>query len=249
MAAPPQVFAHRGCRLACPENTLAAFDRAVDIGAHGLELDVRLTLDGVPVILHDPTLDRTTDGAGPVAEMSWEAVCQLDAGRWHGEGFSGERVPSLEQTLTAVEGLARLNVHLKPEDDPERLVGAVVRVLREHNARESADLSAPLEMLQIARGLEPRLRGCYLGAPPRGEPAYLEVTRARHCQIVQVAWEQLSAPYLARSRDLGVEVHAMHMEGGGRTAEQVAERLAGLPLDAVLTDFPEEWVERVRRGW
>ncbi|NOR49715.1 MAG: glycerophosphodiester phosphodiesterase, partial [Desulfuromonadales bacterium] len=77
---PPFLWAHRGASCCAPENTLAAFTLAVDNGADGLELDIHLSRDGVPVVIHDETLERTTDGCGPVAEMTLQQLQRLDAG-------------------------------------------------------------------------------------------------------------------------------------------------------------------------
>jgi glycerophosphoryl diester phosphodiesterase len=95
----PLTLAHRGHSIACPENTLAAFRAAVAAGVDGIESDVHLTSDGHLVMLHDETLDRTTNGTGPVAERTLEEVRSLEATGTFGERFRGERVPTLDQLL------------------------------------------------------------------------------------------------------------------------------------------------------
>jgi glycerophosphoryl diester phosphodiesterase len=80
--AKPFVIAHRGASNVAPENTLAAIEQAVALGADGVEVDVRATADGVPLLLHDATVDRTTDGAGDIEALSWAQVQRLDAGAW-----------------------------------------------------------------------------------------------------------------------------------------------------------------------
>src|SRR3954452_18398025 len=89
----PLVLGHRGASAYAPENTFAAFDLAVEMGADGIETDVRATRDGVLVLLHDETVDRTTDGTGVVAELNRAQVDALDAGSWFGVAYAGERVP------------------------------------------------------------------------------------------------------------------------------------------------------------
>ena len=110
---PPFLWAHRGASCCTPENTLAAFAAAVQSGADGLELDIHLSLDGVPVVIHDETLNRTTDGCGPVAEMTWQQLQQLDAGDWFSAEFAGEPIPALEEVLKVFGGQLRLNLELK----------------------------------------------------------------------------------------------------------------------------------------
>jgi glycerophosphoryl diester phosphodiesterase len=98
----PAVVAHRGASDVAPENTLAAFDAAWRAGADAIELDVQLTADGVPVVIHDETLDRTTNGSGAVGLLTFEALRQLDAGSWFSPEFAGQPVPTLGEVLTLV---------------------------------------------------------------------------------------------------------------------------------------------------
>lgn len=95
----PLIIAHRGASREAPENTFAAFRRALELGADALEADVRLTADSVPVLFHDETLERTTNGTGPLRAIAWEQLRRLDAGSWFAASFAGERVPSLEEFL------------------------------------------------------------------------------------------------------------------------------------------------------
>ena len=128
----PTVVAHRGASAAAPENTLAAFARAAEMGARWVECDVRLTADRVPVVIHDATLDRTTDLTGAVADRTVAAIARLDAGAWFGPACLGEPVPTLQATLDAAtrHGLG-LNVELKAESDAaaSRTALAVVPLL------------------------------------------------------------------------------------------------------------------------
>lgn len=95
----PYVTAHRGDSATTPENTIRAFRAAVANGADLLETDVRLTADRIPVLLHDTTVDRTTDGSGLIAELTFAEVRALDAGSWHGPEFAGTRVPTFDELL------------------------------------------------------------------------------------------------------------------------------------------------------
>src|SRR5215472_18837798 len=97
-----EVIAHRGASGTCPENTIPAFRRAAEVGAHMVELDVQLTRDGQPVVIHDWTLNRTTSGRGAVRRRTLEEISKLDAGAWFGRAFADTRVPTLEQVFAAV---------------------------------------------------------------------------------------------------------------------------------------------------
>lgn len=114
-AAAPLCWAHRGHSAAFPENTLPAFEAAVAAGADGVELDVTLSADGRLVVIHDATLDRTTDGHGPVSALPWGELAGLDAGAWFGPQFAGVRLPLLEEVLEAVGRRVLVNIEIKPE--------------------------------------------------------------------------------------------------------------------------------------
>ena len=98
----PLVIAHRGASGDAPENAIAAFQLAVDLGADGIELDIRLTSDGVPVVIHDRKVDRTTSGIGMIGRLSLAQVRELDAGTWFAPEFKGEGVPTLDDVFEAL---------------------------------------------------------------------------------------------------------------------------------------------------
>jgi len=109
-------FAHRGASHDAPENTLAAFRLALEMGADGFELDVMLSADGHLVVIHDDTVDRTTDGSGPVRQKTLAALKALDAGARFGARFAGERIPTLQEALDLVaRSRAFVNVEIKTE--------------------------------------------------------------------------------------------------------------------------------------
>ncbi len=107
------IWAHRGASSLAPENTMAAFKAAEAAGAQGLELDVHLSRDGVPVVLHDETLERTTDGRGAVKRFRLRELQQLDAGSWYGPEFAGESLPTLSDVLSWAEDRMLINIEIK----------------------------------------------------------------------------------------------------------------------------------------
>lgn len=109
----PLVIAHRGSSAYAPENTLTAFDLAVEQGADAIELDVDLTRDGQVVVMHDATLDRTTNGQGRVNDLTLAEIRQLDAGAWRDAAFTGEHVPLLEEVFEAVGQRLLINIEIK----------------------------------------------------------------------------------------------------------------------------------------
>ncbi len=163
---PPRLIGHRGVAANAPENTLAGFRKAAALGVAWVEFDVRLSADGRCILLHDDMLERTTTGRGPAAALSFAEIRRLDAGRWFGEEFAGERVPSLEE---AIEVLGELGlgavVELKPAAGSEGATGqAAAACLAERwpehlppplvsSFRPAALLAARLTAPHIARAL------------------------------------------------------------------------------------------------
>jgi glycerophosphoryl diester phosphodiesterase len=117
----PWIIAHRGFRAKYPENTLIAFQAALDAGVTMIELDVTLTRDGKLVVMHDDTLDRTTNGHGPVNGYSLKEVKKLDAGSWFNPIFASQRVPELEEVLELANDRVLINIEIKPHTAAARL--------------------------------------------------------------------------------------------------------------------------------
>ena len=111
----PKVIGHRGCAAYAPENTLEGIHTAADMSVEWVELDVKLTKDSVPIIFHDDTLERTTNGQGKVAELTYEELSQFECGSYFSDGFSGAKIPTLEEAIDVIieRGLG-LNLEIKP---------------------------------------------------------------------------------------------------------------------------------------
>ena len=130
----PVIFAHRGASKYAPENTMAAFNLAVKHGIPAIELDVMLTKDHFPIIIHDFLLDRTTNGTGRVDMHLLQLIKNLDAGSHFSPEFTGEKIPLLSQVLEAFPRNLLINIELKNYQNPEDgLVESVVDIIRKHN--------------------------------------------------------------------------------------------------------------------
>ncbi len=161
----PRLIAHRGGGALAPENTLAGLRTAASLGYRGVEFDVMLSADGTPVLIHDETLERTTDGRGRVADASDAELARLDAGSWHGEQFAGEPLPSFGDAAELCLALGLwANVEIKPSAGREAETGRkVAQAARELWAGAAPPLlsSFSLEALAAARDAAPELpRGC-----------------------------------------------------------------------------------------
>lgn len=123
----PHIIGHRGCAAYAPENTIEGIHTAADMGVEWVELDVKLTKDQVPIIFHDQTLERVSDGDGKIAEMTYDEIKDADVGLWFGESFIGAKIPTLEQAVDAVlERDLGLNLEIKPCPGREKETAEVV---------------------------------------------------------------------------------------------------------------------------
>lgn len=155
-----QLMAHRGASGLAPENTLAAFRLALEYQPEWFELDVHATADGEIVVMHDATVDRTTDGTGAIADLKLAGIRRLDAGGWKGEEFAREPVPLLAEVVDLAGGRVRLNVEIKGGPDLPRTAARVVDILREGGILGQSEVSSfDLSAVQAVQALtdEPAL--------------------------------------------------------------------------------------------
>ena len=162
----PIIIGHRGAAAIAPENTFRSLVKAFDAGLNWVELDVRLAADHVPVIIHDPTIDRTTNGSGFVDEFTAEQLTDFDAGAWFDDKFQGEPVPTLEDMLREAKYM-RMNVNLalnpkKREDG--RLATQVLDVIHQVFPSDPPVLvsSFSTDVLAVLRNLAPQIRRGWL---------------------------------------------------------------------------------------
>jgi glycerophosphoryl diester phosphodiesterase len=143
----PLIIAHRGYRAKYPENTLVAFEAAIDAGADMIELDVLLTKDRKMVVIHDESVDRTTNGQGMVSDCTLSEIKALDAGNWFDARFKGERLPTLEEVLEIVDKRIPINIEIKssayePHHPPDAIEQQIVELVARKNAVENVLISS-----------------------------------------------------------------------------------------------------------
>ena len=230
----PLWIAHRGAGKLAPENTLAAFRLGAQYGYAAFECDVKLSADGVPFLLHDATLDRTTNGRGLAGDRPWTELSRLDAGSWHGRAYAGEPLPTLDAVATfcRTNGQA-LNIEIKPTPGQERLTGEVVA--REAQRLWQAGTPPPLlssfkpEALEGAGDRAPALPRALL--IDNAAPGWFERARSLGCVAVV-------ADYAICSREMVERLHGAGMWAMCYTVndESPARWLLGLGLDGLITD-------------
>ncbi len=230
----PLVIAHRGASGTRPENTLSAFRRAEEIGAHMVELDVQTTRDGHVIVLHDETLERTTDGAGLVAERSLAELRALDAGRWFDRGFTGERIPTLSAVLDAIR--LPVNVELKAGGGPS-LVDATLAVVAAAGALDRVVFSSfDGSLLVELHARCPRAALAVLWT----EPAILDALRLAErvsARTLHIRKDAVRGEVIAQAAAAGVEVRAWTVND-----PIDSKRLVEAGATGIFTDFPERFL-------
>ena len=212
MSPPPLVIAHRGDSAHRPENTLASFASALEVGASLVELDVQLTRDGHVVVLHDPAVDRTTGGRGEVRDMGLAELRGLSAGYpdRFGDAWSGERVPTLAEALALLHGRARIMIEIKKEavsDDDEGGIEArtIAEVRRQGLAEQVAFISFEHRALVRSRALAPEIaRGHLFSRTPVEE--MIPAARDAGCGIVMPHKSRLSDSFAAQIHGAGLKL-------------------------------------------
>jgi len=234
MAENIRVIAHRGASHARPENTIPAFVHAIELGADLLEFDVRHTADGHVVIIHDPTVDRTTNGIGTVSGMTLEEIRALDAGVRFQDQYSGTKVPTLREVLELARR-ARVGLDVQiyaTPSDVEPLTRQVVHALAEYEYDERAFIAAEEEVVRLVRGLDPSRPICNLSG--QRDAKSLTRCRALGSTIVQAFARYITPEYVERAHSMGMTVNVFY-------ADHVSEmkRLIDCKVDGILTNEPE----------
>lgn len=227
------VVAHRGLAPGYPENTLLAFRHALSLGVDFIEVDLRMTKDGIPVIIHDDTVDRTTDGQGGVETFTLSEIKKLDAGSLVGPEFAGTRIPTLEETLALVTSLGgKLLMDIKSSSDLD--CEKVVRLVERYHAVENVVVGArSVEDVKLFRSLNPNVR--ILGFIPGVRDIKKFIEAGADFIRLWLKWIHLYPPLIDQAHQLGKPVW---ITAGPAGRDELAE-LIKLDVNGILTDLPE----------
>jgi len=234
----PLWIAHRGAGRLAPENTLAAFRVGAAHGYRAFECDVKLSADGVPFLLHDATLDRTTPERGTAGERPWHELSRTDAGGWHSRAYAGEPIPSLASIARYVQrnGFA-LNIEIKPTPGRERETGAAV-ALDAATLWKGSDVPPLLSSfsataLEAALEVVPSLPRAWLTETLPDD--WRERCAALGCVALDAKHTLLKAETVAAAHSAGLRVAAWTVNDPIRAAE-----LAAWGVDTIITDAVDE---------
>lgn len=224
-----EVTAHRGASGVCPENTMPAFEAAVELGADWIELDVQQTRDGQIVVMHDTNLKRTTGLNRNIWEADYEEVAALDAGSWFSEEYADTHIPLLSEVLEfAKENHVRLNIELKPTGHEVGFEQAVVDLVREYEFVEDCVVtSQSYTTLQEVRACDPEIKTVYVMGVAYGNLLKLDAADAFSVRAVNITSSMVQ------------RVHNGHKELYAWTvnSRSTVEKMIRLGVDNIITDY------------
>ncbi len=228
------IIAHRGYSAKYPENTIASIKGGIAAGANGIEFDIYRCASGEIVVMHDATVDRTTDGTGRIDELTLSDLRKLDAGSWKGKRFTGEPVPTLDEVLGVFEksgATAVIEVKAMDVDAKE-----LVRVISAHRAKACV-ISFKKEKLKEVKQVDRNIRcGLLVGSIPNGhQPAEWMTEQARKlgCEVLSVNYQALSRETIRTLHENGLEVWAWTVDDLA-----VMRALIDWGIDGITTDIP-----------
>lgn len=242
----PILLAHRGDLAHAPENTLPSFIQAIQKGADGVELDAKLTADGHVIVIHDESVDRTTNGTGKVASFTLEAIRKLDAGLWFDAKFSGTRVPLLEEVFETLGKDKLINIELTNYFSPrDGLVKKVCELIKHHNNAGQIIFSSFLPSnLKIANQTLPEVPRGLLALPgimglwARSFGFMLGDYQALHPHLTNTSREQIQRAHKVKRR--------IHVWTANLPAD--VQRLRDWGVDGMFTDDPAAAVQALGRA-
>ncbi|MCY0894053.1 MAG: glycerophosphodiester phosphodiesterase [Acidibacillus sp.] len=229
-----EIWAHRGASAVAPENTMAAFVKAYESGADAIEVDVQRTSDGVLVIMHDETVNRTTQGRGYIYSASFAWLSQLDAGYKFSSSFHGERVPTLDQTLSFVESTSlRINIELKIVQNT--YVGIEEQVIDAIKQRDLTDRvvisSFHYPSLHRIKQLDPNQAiGLLCTQYNAVTPMYAKQFGA---EAVHPHWKTISPTYMNEAFEQNIKIRPYTVND-----PRIVRTLNAWGIDAVITNHP-----------
>ena len=231
------ICAHRGANETHPENTLAAFREAIQLGAHMIELDVQMTKDNELVIMHDATVNRTTNGKGRVSDLTLAEIKDLDAGKWKSKKFKGEKVPTLKEALRIMPVNIWLNIHLKGD---EELGAATAKAVIQANRIHQGVIACNEEAAKGVRKISPHIMICNMERT-LSRDNYISTTIKQGFPFLQIKSSRDGlnlAQDVKKLKEHGVRINYFH-------AEEVSQvkTLLEAGVDFILTDHLQKMLE------
>ncbi|KQL36042.1 glycerophosphodiester phosphodiesterase family protein [Psychrobacillus sp. FJAT-21963] len=231
--------AHRGATGYAPENTIAAFDLAVDMKADYIEIDVQRSKDGKLVLIHDTTVDRTTDGTGKVGDLTFEQLRSLDAGSWKGEQFVGEPIPTFEEILDRYHGKIGILIELKAPELYPGIEEQLAEVLKERNLDKPQNEKIIIQSFNFesVKRVDQLLPQVPVGVLTSNRAD----TTLEALQEFSTYADWFNPSYGIVTEEVVNQVHSQGMQIGSWTvrSQEAADFLFEMGVDAIISDYPD----------
>lgn len=228
------VVAHRGASGVAPENTLASFQKAIQSGAHLIEMDVQVTADGVPIVFHDKGLSRTTNGIGFANKLTFGELRQLDSGKWFGDDFAGERIPSLEEVLEFVDGRVLLDIELKnlgPSSDKH--IEKIIQIIEKYNYIQKVVISSfYYQQLKTVKEIYPKIPIAPIKIP-KDDTLPSRLKDELGCEGYVCSVEEINREIYEDAKNNGIFIGVYSVD----TEEQL-DYVLSYNVKAIVTNFP-----------
>jgi len=237
---PVLVVAHRGFSGAAPENTLAAFRQAIEIGSDMIELDIQLSKDGRIVVMHDETLERTTNGRGKVVDHTLKELKKLDAGSCFGPEFSGERIPTLQEVLDLAKGRVLVNIEIKNPTHGQYpitdLADKSFQAVKKAGMLDRVIFSSfnPVSLEHIQK-IESRAWVALLFHRPWN--SFLEMTRGKEYEVLNLRNIHLTKEKISQVHKEGMKVNVYTVN-----TEEELEQFVRWGADGIITNYPDRLI-------
>ena len=240
------VIAHRGVSGSYPENTLSAFQAAIDIRAEMVELDVSISEDGIPVVVHDRTVDRTTDFEGDVQSFSVEELKRMEVGAWFSEEFRGEEFPTLRESLELMKGQIAVNIEIKTEAVSDEIQGGVVdkalQIVKDLDMISSVIFSSfDYRVMEQLNVLDSKIAKALLyEASQSAELLPSELVQKYKIDIFNCSYKQLSEEWIndLQKHEIPYFVYTVN-------EPELMRELIEKDVSGIFTDFPQELIRIV----
>ena len=229
----PRVCAHRGWSKALPENTLSAFGAAIALGADEIEMDIRFTADGIPVVSHDPVLERVSDGSGLVENHTLAEMKAMDFGIKHGSQYAGIKIASFEEVLAKFARHVIINLHLKSVDEsriyPEDQMQKILDLLKKYDQLEHVYFMGSADVQECALKMAPQIPRCMANYP---DPEHVVENALKFkCSKIQYFNCELKDGVIRRTHELGIKCNLFYCDQADKAKQYFADG-----IDCILTN-------------
>lgn len=239
----PKILAHRGANKRAPQNTIPAFEAAIEQGADGVEFDVQMSKDGALVICHNFTVDETSNGEGKVCDLTFDELRALDFGSWFNDvTFKGTKIPTLEETLICVKDMEVINVEIKrPPEERMEVVDKTVAMVKDMNLQDKVIFSSfDFKVTDRIKELDPSLKVGLLYDPTDCDDKgllvgdFLKVSKKHQADALHPHYVLTKVPrsYIKKCHENGIQVNVWGIKGS-----TALENYKNSDVDIIITDL------------